>query len=127
MRVSVRITEGPLGPAAATDAPEGVGAMTLFEGIVRGEEDGRTIAALEYEAYEPMASRMLRRLGESVIEAHGVLGVAVEHSVGRVGVGEVSFRLRVWSAHRAEGLIATGDFIDRMKRDVPIWKSPAWA
>jgi molybdopterin synthase catalytic subunit len=26
--------------------------------------------------------------------------------------------------HRAEALAATGEFIDRMKRDVPIWKSP---
>jgi molybdopterin synthase catalytic subunit len=38
--------------------------------------------------------------------------------------GQCSFRLQVASAHRAEALAAMTEFIDRLKRDVPIWKSP---
>jgi molybdopterin synthase catalytic subunit len=101
-----------------------VGAAIVFEGVVRREENGRNIDALEYIAYEPMATMELTKLARDVLERHGLKRVVVEHSRGRVGAGEVSFRLTIASAHRKEGLAAMDAFIDRMKRDVPIWKSP---
>lgn len=122
MSVSVHILEGPLGPPVAWAHPAGYGAAVVFEGVVRPDEDDRPIAALDYEAYEPMASRQLRALGESLVAEHGLMAMCVEHSTGRVGVGECSFRLRIVSAHRKESLAAMDAFIDRMKRDVPIWK-----
>ena len=100
-----------------------VGAVVVFEGIVRGEEDGQRIAALNYTAYDPMATMELTKLARDVLEKHGLKRVVVEHSRGRVCVGEVSFRLTIWSAHRKESLAAMDEFIDRMKEDVPIWKS----
>ncbi len=125
MSVSVRIVDGAL--PVVTRGAAGAGAVVCFEGVVRGEEEGRALKGLEYSAYEPMATRSLHALAERTIERHGVLGVDVWHSRGYVGVGEASFRLIVWSAHRAEGLVAMGEFIDEMKRDVPIWKAPVWA
>jgi molybdopterin synthase catalytic subunit len=53
--------------------------------------------------------------------------MCVEHSRGRVAAGECSFRLRVAASHRPEALRAVEEFIDRMKRDVPIWKTPVYA
>ncbi len=123
MEVRVEIVEGALGPTADAVRADGAGAVVVFEGVVRGEEDGVPIEGLDYEAYMPMAERELERLAREVGEAHGIALMRVEHSTGRVGVGECSFRLTVASAHRAEALAATGEFIDRMKRDVPIWKS----
>ena len=102
---------------------QNVGAVVVFEGIVRGEEDGQRIAALNYTAYDPMATMELTKLAQDVLVKHGLTRVAVEHSRGRVGVGEVSFRLTIWSVHRKESLAAMDEFIDRMKKDVPIWKS----
>ena len=81
------------------------------------------ISALDYELYDPMAQKQLRTLAEEMILRHEVMGMCVEHSRGRVAIGQRSFRLRVASAHRAEALKATGEFIDRMKQDVPIWKT----
>lgn len=130
MSVSVRIVDGALGAAGeceALRAGEGVdGAVVVFEGIVRGEEEGRAIRGLLYEAYEPMAGRMLRELGEAMVREHGVRAIDVEHSRGEVAVGACSFRLTVCSAHRAGALRAMDAFIDRMKRDVPIWKTAVW-
>ena len=34
-----------------------MGAVVCFSGIVRGEEDGNPIAALDYEVFAPMARR----------------------------------------------------------------------
>ena len=125
--VSVVIVDGPLGPASAAVPPDNAGALLAFEGIVRPLEGGRPIAALDYEAYQPMAETQLRRLGEEMVREHGLLALRVEHSRGRVAAGECSFRLRVASRHRPEALRAAEQFIDRMKRDVPIWKTAAFA
>ena len=71
-----------------------------------------------------MADDMLHQLARDVLERHGVTAIEVEHSLGRIAVGERSFRLRVASPHRAEGLAAAADFISLMKKDVPIFKVP---
>lgn len=116
--------QGPLSSQPAEwDAPAGIGALVCFEGVARPQEDGRSISALDYEAYEPMASRMLRQIADQMVSRHGLLGLCVEHSTGRVAAGERSFRLRIASRHRKEALAAMDEFIDRMKKDVPIWKS----
>ena len=121
--VTVDVIDGPL-PVASTMAPvENAGALVCFEGIVRPLEDGRRIAALDYEAYQPMAGAQLQRLAERVLHRHGLLAVRVEHSRGRVPAGACSFRLRIASRHRPEALRAAEEFIDTMKRDVPIWKT----
>jgi molybdopterin synthase catalytic subunit len=102
---------------------DGGGAVVLFEGRVRALENGRTIRGLCYEAYEPMARDMLVAIGQELLRRYGLLAVYVEHSKGLVPVGECSFRLRIAGRHRQESLAAMGEFIDRLKRDVPIWKS----
>lgn len=124
-RVEVKILEGALGEAELVDV-EGAGAVLRFEGVVRPTEDGRPLEVLDYEAYEPMTTRQLRALGEAMVVGHGLMALRVEHSVGRVRPGEVSFRLTLWSAHRKAGLAAMDVFIDRMKAEVALWKVPVW-
>ena len=74
-----------------------------------------------------MADAMLRELAETMLTEHAIDSVIVQHSVGTVPVGERSFRLVIHSRHRAPALQAMSEFIDRMKRDVPIWKRPVYA
>jgi molybdopterin synthase catalytic subunit len=124
MSVEVSISDGPLPPVAAKRF-DGAGGVVVFEGVVRGLEEGREVAALVYTAYEPMAQNMIRGIAEDLIQRHGVLAISVEHSRGRVAVGECSFRLTVWGRHRKEALAATDEFIDKLKVDVPIWKKVA--
>jgi molybdopterin synthase catalytic subunit len=147
--VVARLVDGPLTPAVeravllnegwspardgAGPASGAAGAALRFEGIVRrgepseahgGEE--RALLALDYETYDPMAEQELRSLGREIAEAHRLLSLVALHSRGRVSVGGVSFVLIVESPHRGEALAAMGAFIDRLKRDVPIWKRPVW-
>src|SRR5262245_51225613 len=102
MNVTVKIIDGPL-PAAEAWSVDGAGALLCFEGIVRPLENGRTIAALDYEVYDLMASKMLDRIGRELFERHGLLGMFIEHSRGRVPAGAISYRLRIASKHRKEG------------------------
>lgn len=122
--MSVTIAEGPLSPVVAEPQQGGAGAVLRFEGVVRPTEQDQPIAALDYDAYRPMAETMLTELAEEMLEGHGLLNVHVEHAVGRVKVGEISFRLTIASEHRAEGLAAADEFITRMKQDVPLFKVP---
>lgn len=122
----VSIVDGPLGSMAAERLPTGAGAVATFEGIVRPAEGGRPIAGLRYDTYDPMAERVLTSLARAASERFGIETIHVEHSRGFVGAGERSFRLVVTSAHRRAALDALDWFIDQMKRDAPIWKSPVF-
>ncbi len=125
MSTTVRLCAGPLDPVAASPQPPG-GAVVQFLGVVRPDEAGRPIVALNYEAYEPMTSQEMLRLAQHVAQEFGVQAIHGEHSVGRVPVGAISFRLTVAAGHRAAALEACSAFIDQMKRGVPLWKVPVW-
>lgn len=125
MSVKTSIMEGPLSPVGAWN-PMGAGAVVCFEGVVRPVEDGRALMSLAYEVYEPMATRQLRNLAQELAASHRLMAIIVEHSRGVVAVGQCSFRLRIAATHRKEALEAMGLFIDRLKRDVPIWKRPVY-
>ncbi len=128
MSASIRFVEGALPPPGAGRGMDGAnGAKLVFEGIVRGEEAGRPIRALRYEAYRPMADRELERLALDAVRRFGVERVEAEHGLGEVPVGGCSFRLTIHARHRQEALAAAAHFIDAMKRDAPIWKQPCWS
>lgn len=97
--------------------------MVEFHGVVRGSEDGRPISALVYEAYRPMAERLLREHLAAVLRRHGCQEGRVHHRLGTVPVGEASLSVAISAPHRREAITAVGEFIDRLKEDVPIWKS----
>jgi len=123
MAVLASIHAGPLRDPPRPFSASGAGAVVSFEGIVRPTENGRTIRGLEYEVYEPMAHDLLATIGEELVRRYDLVGLCVEHSKGLVRVGDCSFRLQVAGRHRQESLAAMSEFIDRLKRDVPIWKT----
>ncbi|MCW5777050.1 MAG: molybdenum cofactor biosynthesis protein MoaE [Phycisphaeraceae bacterium] len=125
MTVSVQISDGPLGAYTTEQRPPGFGAAVVFEGIVRPTQHGEPIDGLHYETYEPMAQRQMHAIADDLVQRLGLLRISVEHSRGFVPVGGCSFRLVIMSAHRREAIDAMDEFIDRLKRDVPIWKRAA--
>ncbi|HEY5915286.1 MAG TPA: molybdenum cofactor biosynthesis protein MoaE [Verrucomicrobiae bacterium] len=98
------------------------GAEVEFCGLVRGQENGMAIAALEYEAYSPMAEREMRRIIEDIGRRHRCLLVRVIHRIGVVPVGEAAICVDIAARHRAEAFAMLAEFMDRLKQDVPIWK-----
>ncbi len=124
MHVEITLTHDRIGPAGAhpSASKESAGAQLEFLGVVRGNEDGQLIAALEYEAYPDMAVREMRHIVDELALLHRCLAVEVIHRLGIVPVGEAAIRVRVAAAHRAEALALLSAFMDRLKQDVPIWK-----
>jgi molybdopterin molybdotransferase len=124
MRVEVQLTHGPIAEPAAT-APEcgaKPGAKVEFRGVVRDTENGEPISALEYEGYEDMAAREMRRILTEIERRHPCLGVRVVHRLGLVPVGELALLVSVDALHRAEAFALLAEFMNRLKQDVPIWK-----
>jgi molybdopterin synthase catalytic subunit len=123
MIVDIALQNGPLDLREAI--PEGAGAVVRFEGRVRAEEKNVLIAALDYEAYEPMAVRQMEKIARELAEKNPCLAVRVRHRIGRVPVGEAAILVEVGARHRAEAFALAAAFMDRIKQDVPIWKSAA--
>jgi len=105
----------------------GAGAVVLFSGEVRDSNKGQAVLGLEYEAYGPLAEKLI---GEILAEARGKwqLHIAVaQHRVGRVAVGDSAVVVITASAHRSEAYAANRYIIDRIKHEAPIWKCEHYA
>ena len=98
------------------------GAVSVFLGLVRNKNLGRTVRYLEYEAYEPLAVRALQRIVDEVQELWPSARVAMHHRVGRLDIGEASIVIAAASAHRGDAFAACRYAIERVKQIVPIWK-----
>ena len=103
----------------------GTGAWVEFFGLVRREEGGAAIAALEYEAYPEMAKLEMRRVLETLVQRFPCQCVVAIHRVGLVPVGEAAIYVGVAARHRGEAFGLLSAFMDELKRSVPIWKRGA--
>jgi molybdopterin synthase catalytic subunit len=110
-----------------TDVPANAGAVVRFEGRVRAGENGRPIRALVYEAYQPMAGRQMEKILRELAARHPCLSVRVRHRLGEIRVGEIAIAVEALATHRAEAFALVAAFMDRLKQDVPIWKTKAVA
>ncbi|MCW5755567.1 MAG: molybdenum cofactor biosynthesis protein MoaE [Phycisphaeraceae bacterium] len=124
--IEITLVQGCLLPEPPHRPPE-AGAVITFEGVIRPLEDHRSITAIEYEAYRPMADHQLDLLARATADRFHLTSILVRHSMGVVAVGACAFRLIIAAPHRAPALEAAAWFIDRLKQDVPIWKRPRFA
>ena len=99
------------------------GAIVTFCGVVRAEESGSTITAIDYESFDAMARHQFQLLFDEIARRWPVESIRLIHRTGRVPVNEASLWVEVVSSHRAEAFAACQFLIDQMKLKVPIWKN----
>lgn len=122
MDLAIHFTSAPIVVPPVSLPSREIGACVEIQGIVRELENGAALAGLHYEAYEPMARRLLERHFAELAAVHACTAVLFIHRLGWVPVGEASLFIRVLSPHRGPGLRLLAESIDRLKTDVPIWK-----
>lgn len=118
------LTDEPIDTAAVAEAVAEAtcGAVVLFLGTVRDHHGGRTVTELAYSAYRPMAlARLEQIVGDLEAGAPG-LRAAIVHRLGVVPIGEASVVIGVASPHRQAAYEASRTALERLKREVPIWK-----
>ena len=98
------------------------GAVAVFIGNVRGENLGRRVVELHYEAYVPLALATFGTIAAEVGEAWPGVRIAIRHRVGRIAVGDASIVIAAASPHRAEAFQACRYVIERVKQIAPMWK-----
>jgi len=109
------------------------GAVAAFVGVVRDENDGLPVDAIDYSAYREMAERELAAIERELeLEFAGTVA-RIRHRLGTLAVGDASVAVVAVSPHRREALAACGEGIERVKARVPVWKrergpgrEPAW-
>jgi len=98
------------------------GAVCSFSGLVRDNSHGKTVTMLEYDAYVPMAEKLMRMIAEEIDREFPVNRLAMVHRIGRMQVGELVVVVSAGAAHRDAAFGAARAGIDRLKKTVPIWK-----
>lgn len=118
------ITTVPLDHEALVRALDttGIGAVSVFLGLVRDNNKGRRVLFLDYEAYEPLALRGLELIVTEAGEKWPAVRLAIHHRIGRMEIGAASVAIAAASPHRADAFAASRYAIERIKQIVPIWK-----
>jgi len=127
MRRQLTITKDAIDEVALVarrNTSAGMGAAVYFAGIVREQEGGQMIRAIEYEAFEKMVRHQFELIFAELEKRWPVESVRLVHRIGVVQVNEPSLWVEVVAPHRGEAFAACQYLIDEMKRVVPIWKKP---
>ena len=117
------------------------GAVVIFEGRTRetpgtpapGEEAealryaGRRVEALEYEAFDTLAVRVLGEIADEVAARFGVERLAIVHATGEIPLGDVSVVIVACAPHRNAAFDAARYAMDETKARAPIWKAERFA
>lgn len=120
----IRLESTPLAHArtVAAVARRAAGGVVTFIGQVREHSRGHTIDHLEYEAYAPMAIKVMRSIADTIEAEVPGARVAIHHRLGRLEIGDVAVVIAAAAPHRAEAFTACRAAIEALKQDVPIWK-----
>ncbi|HEY9660421.1 MAG TPA: molybdenum cofactor biosynthesis protein MoaE [Allocoleopsis sp.] len=103
------------------------GAVVVMSGMVRNQTEGKSVVALEYQAYEPMAIEVFKQIAQQIRQTWtDVTHVVIHHRTGKLAIGEISVLVAVGCPHRTEAFEACKYAIDTLKHNAPIWKKEHW-
>lgn len=124
MHIHVKMSDTPLDVMACIKQVTGPasGGVDVFIGTVRDATNGKSVVRLEFEAYESMALREMRKIAEQAYLQWPLQAVAMHHRTGMLQIGDVAVVIAVSAAHRAAAFEACRFAIDTLKQTVPIWK-----
>lgn len=103
------------------------GGTVLFCGTVREWTKGRQTHSLTYEAYKEMAETQMRQIEVEVqTEWPGILTLQW-HRIGNLNPTDTAVICAAASPHRDSAFAAAQMLIERLKKEVPIWKKEFYA
>ncbi len=126
---SCLISSEPLDVAKAFEQLESVycGGTVLFCGTVREWTKGRQTKSLTYEAYKEMAEAQMREI-EAEVQAEWPGTLTLQwHRVGHLEPTDIAVICAAAAPHRNAAFEAARRLIERLKKEVPIWKKEFYA
>lgn len=130
VKIDVKITSETLSlaevPWSSLRGP-GDGACNVFTGAVRNRNHGREVSTVSYDAFVPLAERVMHEIALCALNRAGGLGsVYVRHRMGTLGIGEISVLIIAHTPHRAEAFAVCREVIEEIKIRAPIWKKETY-
>jgi molybdopterin synthase catalytic subunit len=99
-----------------------IGAHNIFLGQVRADEiDGKTVAAIEYSAYEEMAEQSFYDIREAAFAKYELSCLHIYHSLGTVKAGEICLFVFVSAPRRKVVYEALEFLVEEIKEKVAIF------
>lgn len=122
--IDIQLSALPIDPVHAENFVHhpSAGGIVHFVGTVRNQTQSKEVIRLEFEAYESMALKELKKIAVHVCGQWPVQKIAIHHRVGVVNVGGVAVVISVSCPHRKDAFEACAYAIDKLKETVPIWK-----
>ncbi len=125
----VNITTEDLNVLAAHDFihDAGHGAMQVFTGSIRQQNNQRQVINVEYEVYKPLAEKLIMEFcHKAVAKYEEGIKIYIVHRSGKLQVGELSVIVAVSTKHRREAMAACSYLIEAIKHQCPIWKKETY-
>ncbi len=99
-----------------------IGAHNIFLGQVRADViDNKTVAAIEYTAYEDMANEKFHAIREATFKKFDLTCMHIYHSLGTVKAGEICLFVFASSPRRKIVFKAIEYIVEAIKADVPVF------
>ncbi|MFW6197014.1 MAG: molybdenum cofactor biosynthesis protein MoaE [Thermoplasmatota archaeon] len=98
------------------------GAAVIFNGVVRGFNEGEKVESLELERYDGMTIKELENIREEGLNRFEIDDIFIIHRFGELDVKDNIVGIIVTSPHRKAGFEACEFVIDKIKEKVPLWK-----
>ena len=97
-------------------------AKSIFEGIVRENNLGKSVTSLEYQCYEELAVKEGNLIISEAFSKFDINYAYCVHRIGLLNIGDTAVIVLVYAAHRDDSFKACRFIIDEVKLRVPIWK-----
>ena len=119
-----RITSAKIHPNRILDSVKdrNAGATAIFLGTVRENSEIGKVIGMFYESYLEMAEDRMKNIEKIIFRKWNIKRVRMIHRIGELSVGDVSVAVAVSAPHRSEALSACRYAIEKIKREVPMWK-----
>jgi molybdopterin synthase catalytic subunit len=119
-----RLTDRPIDTDALVREVADVeqGGVCLFLGTARRRSEGKEVELLRYDAYSPMAEKVIEEILAETMRRFPDARVTAMHRLGPCPIGEASVAVVAAAPHRDSAFAACRFAIDTLKKDAPIWK-----
>lgn len=99
-----------------------IGAHNIFLGQVRADKiEGKTVAAIEYSAYEEMAETSFYEIREAAFAKYDLTCLHIYHSLGTVKTGEICLFVFVSAPRRKVVFEAIEFLVEEIKQKIPVF------
>ncbi len=128
--MDVRVITKPLDPwreiqeflSAHEELRGQCGAMVVFVGTMRAQNEGDAVQSMRLEHYPDMTQAHLEKIARQAQDQFSLSAVLLRHRVGEILPGEEIVLVAVWAEHRKAAYEGNRFLMEDLKSTAPFWK-----